>query len=316
MSKRDPFDDDDESVTTQKPVDDEDAKVEKVSTEPDPNDDDAEQPGDSDEQKQARKEKRQERGRLRQAADEARQQAAILHQQLQEERAARVATETTARHIAEFARASQQPQRDPWEVAMENEVTSRRASLRAEHENLVRSERYTPEQQQRMLAEWQKTEIRLQELVNGRANYYRDMQAQQAAPQQETRAREIAAQEQIKIRYPDILANPRATAYMDLTFQRMTKAEGRENNWDTGDLAAAETRRAFRMGTRPAPDAATKARYSGVGGGANGHANGDGSIDMIPKFKRMAEALFPDDKPSVAYKKWAQGPGKRMLANE
>jgi hypothetical protein len=318
MAKRDPFDDDsEESITTQSPADDQEEKAEKVSTEPDVNDEDSEQPGESEEKKAERRERRRERGKLREAAEEAQRQLAETQRQLDAERTARIATETTANNLAQWQRwQQQQPQKDPWEQAIENEVTNRRNSLRAEHAELIRTEKYTPAEQQRMLAEWQKTETRLQEIVTGKQLYIRDMQARQNAPAQAEAAATAAAQAQIGARYPDIVQNERAALWMTHRHMQMVQAEGKPNTWETADLAAAETRRAFKMGQRPAPDAVTKARYSGVGGGANGHANGDGSIEMTPKFKRMAEALHPDDKPSVAWKKWAQGPGKKMLAGD
>ena len=316
MARKDPFDDDDNETTNTPSPEPTDEKPEKLSVEPDPNDDDAEQEGDTEEKKAERRERRKERGTLRAAAEEERRRREDLERQLTEERAARAATEQTARMVAEYARSQAQPQVDPWQQAIENEVQPKRQALMAEHRQLAESGKYTPEEQKRLALEWNKLDQRQQEIITHKALYYRDLQAQQTVPQQEERARIIAANEQIKIRYPDILQNPQAAEYMNLTFMRMTRAEGKPNTWDTGDLAAAETRRAFKMGNRPAPDAATKARYSGVGGGANGHTNGDGKIEMTGRFKKLAESLYPDMPPAKAHKKWAEGPGKKILASE
>lgn len=314
MARKDPFDDDD-NETTQPTPEPAEEKGEKLSVEPDPNDEDSEQSTDTEEQKAARRERRKERGTLRAAAEDERKRREDAERVANEAVARATAAETTARLWAEQSRQSQ-PQVDPWAQAIENEVTPRRQALMAEHRQLVESQKYTPEEQRRLAAEWNKLDIRQQEIITHKQLYYRDLQAQQTAPQMEERQRLIALNEQIKVRYPDIIANEDAARWMNYRFMQMVQAERKPNTFETGDLAAAETRRAFKMGTRPAPDAATKARYSGVGGGANGHTNGDGKIEMIPRFRKLAESLYPDMPPAKAHKKWAEGPGKKILASE
>jgi hypothetical protein len=316
-SKKDPFaDDEEEKVEESSSEPEEEGKPKSLSVEGDPN----EEEGGSDEEKEERKERR--RNRFKEAQEgmrAAEERAARLDSERTEALARAAAAEQVARQAAEWSQRQAQPQKDPWEQAIENEVISKRSAIRAEMENLRNANTYTPQEQQRLANEWQRTEVRQTEILMGKQLYYRDMQQRQQAPQQQQAAAEAALTQQIRMRYPDIVNNPKAYAYMEATFLRSVNAEQKPNDWNTADHAAQEARRAFRLGAPPPPDAATKARYSGIGGGANGHVNGNGGggkIEMLPKFKKMARALYPDMPAHKAEEKWAKTAGKKILEGD
>lgn len=293
----------------------EEGKVQELSTEPDPNE---EPEGESDEAKTARKERRANRFKeAQELATEERKRREEAEQRANEAAARAAAAEQTARMVAEQARSwTQGAQQDPWQAAIENEVAPKRKALMAEHRDLVASGKYDAAEQARLAGEWSKLDIRQQEIVTHKALYYRDMEAQRNAPNLQAQANEAAFNSRMQSEFPDIMANRQHVDHMTATFFQL-RAEGKPNDWTTAAAAAALTRRAFKLGTRPPPDAATKARYSGVGGGANGHTNGSsGKIPMLPKYKKMAEARYPDDPPATAHKKWAQTVGKAVMESD
>jgi hypothetical protein len=313
--KKDPFDDDDDDKTVE-PVEAEEQEgpVKELPVEPDPNEEAS--AGDTEEVKAARRERRQNRFKEAQASAEAEKaRADAAERQLNEERTARIATETAARTYVEANRANQ-PQYDPWQVAAD-EVKTRRLALANEVKILTAEGKYDAEQQQRLLGEWTATEQRLNDISVNKQLYYRDQQQRQYAPNHQAQAQEAAVGAQIQTRYPDVVANPQAARFMEMTFLRAVQAEGRPNNWETADAAAAEARRAFKLGRPPPADAATKARYSGISAGSNGSANGasNGKIGMTSKYKAMAHTRFPDLSEEQAEKKWAQTVGKKILSN-
>jgi hypothetical protein len=141
---------------------------------------------------------------------------------------------------------------------------------------------------------------------------------QQVNPQQ------IAAYvegEQLKAKYADVLSNQAARSWGEgrlyqlasergLTAQNITKAQ----YYELLEEAAEETRQRFGLGNRrraPAPDAATKARFSGVPARSNGGNGETIRVTVGSHQRRMAMARYPDLSEEEAVKKWAHGPGKR-----
>ena len=150
------------------------------------------------------------------------------------------------------------------------------------------------------------------------------MSAKYGAGQQQVNPQQIAAYvegEQLKTKYADVLANPAARSWGEgrlyqlasergITAQNVTKAQ----YYELLEEAAEETRHRFGLGSRrraPAPDAVTRARFSGVPSRSNGGGDGTIRVSMGRDQKRMAHARYPELAEADAEKKWANGPGKR-----
>lgn len=312
-SQRDPFDDNDDKDQV-KPVEASDEKeVEQVSTEPDPNEEHA---GETEEQKEARRERRANRFKEAQEARQAAEaKAAELERQAMEATARAAAAEQVARSYVEYQRATQQPGEDPWKRAAD-QVFNKRLALRSQADELAKNNQFVGEARDKMMRAWQDTEVELQEIAAHKQLYIQNQQSQQYRPNTQAEAEQAAFNARLRSEFPDIIGDQRYTQHMSNTYFAML-AEGKPNTWQTAAAAAAHTRRTFRLNGPPAPDAVTKAKYAGVGGGANG-GNGasNGKIPMLPKYKKMAHARFPDDPPAVAEKKWAQTAGRKILESE
>lgn len=286
----------------------EEGEVKELPTEPDPNE---EPSGGSEEEKEARKERRAERGKLRQAAEAAEARAVELERQVNEANAKAVAAQESARMLALWQQNQGQNRPDPWQTAINNEVVAKRKALMLEHQSLVNENKYDAAAKERLLAEWNQTEQRQQEIITHKQLYIRDQQARQNQPDPQEAANVAAFNSRMQSDFPDIMADKRFVDHMTASYFKLL-AENKPNTWETAALAAAETRRAFRLGTRPPPDAATKARYSGVGGSTNGGPS-NGKIAMLPKYQRMAHARYPNLSEREAEKKWAATVGKKVL---
>ncbi len=127
------------------------------------------------------------------------------------------------------------------------------------------------------------------------------------APAQPQNQHQNNMQVMLMARYPDVMSKGEHFQYADASYKRLI-ATGAPDNWDTIDKAMEETRRQFRLGKAPPPSQATKARYSGVGSGANGTASGGGSrkIELTKEDRVMARHAFPKLKQEDAYKAFAK----------
>ena len=121
---------------------------------------------------------------------------------------------------------------------------------------------------------------------------------------------------QIRMQFPDIVADARASAYADGVFRQLT-ALGRPNDWDTIEAAMKQTRRDLRMGNaEPSrrPNEAERQRYSGLPAGpGSSREDSPKTIRMTPGYKKMAEKLYRNDPPNIAHQKWANTVGKKLL---
>ena len=133
-------------------------------------------------------------------------------------------------------------------------------------------------------------------------------------------ARRIPQQQQDQQRqfwvnqYPEVYRNDKAFQYAQARW-KMREAQGENIGEDQVHEILQEARVQFKLGPKKAPSASERDRFSGVpssGSGGSG-ASGDG-IAMTKDFKRMATALYPDLPEQDAFKKWANGPGKKLKA--
>lgn len=126
--------------------------------------------------------------------------------------------------------------------------------------------------------------------------------------------RQLAFQEQLNMRYPDIASDPKA-ADLGGHIARALIAERGAATWEILDEAAEETRRRLGMkSTRaaPKPTEATKAKFVGAPKGPSGGSSGESKpIRITKKQAQMAENAYPTLAPGKAHQKWWNEVGKK-----
>lgn len=125
----------------------------------------------------------------------------------------------------------------------------------------------------------------------------------------------------LQMEHGDVLSHPMGKAVLQYTVAEEARLVngGAPPNMETARRAIETAKVHFGLSKRPAPTATQRARYdgasssAGVGGGAGGHA--PSTIVLTPAQQQMAEARFPNVSKTEAFKRWANGPGRRMLEN-
>lgn len=140
------------------------------------------------------------------------------------------------------------------------------------------------------------------------------------APQEEARRKADAQRAIYQQKYGDIYAHERsreALIYAEGVYkQSLVRNAGRKTPEQLMDEAMDAARRdVLRTVKRPAPSESTRRRYAGE---PSGPAAGAGdrdvvSVPMTKEYRRMATALYPGMPENEAYKRWAKGPGKRII---
>lgn len=125
----------------------------------------------------------------------------------------------------------------------------------------------------------------------------------------------------IKAKYADIYSNEAALRWGDARLRQLAAEHGGQMTPDVVyqllDQAAEDTRQRFGLGNRqrrPAPDAATRQRFSGVPARAGVNGGTRETVRMGRAEKKLAESLYPTMDPAKAWQKWANGPGRRAAA--
>lgn len=129
--------------------------------------------------------------------------------------------------------------------------------------------------------------------------------------------REVIRQQMMQM-HGDVLGNQATQMYCDGVYKQL-RAMGRPDDWSTLEEAAEATRRNFGMPSRtrrPAPSEASKRKLTGMARGGGAPQNGDSPrvVTLSSQDKKMANALFkhiPSE--TERYKRWASGPGRRLL---
>lgn len=117
-------------------------------------------------------------------------------------------------------------------------------------------------------------------------------------------------------RHNDVFSNEKAKYWAVSEWQKRVYALGEADTEDLAEKILDETRVKYGMKPRRGgggPDAATRARLSGVSAqGSGGVESGEsGAVRMGARERAMARELYDKDPPNVAYQKWANGPGMR-----
>lgn len=114
-------------------------------------------------------------------------------------------------------------------------------------------------------------------------------------------------------KHPDVFGNQRALQYAAGEVSRRL-ARGDAETDDLHDAVMEEARQVI-LGKRPPPDAAQRARATGLPTGARGAPAGERSTFAMPKGGhdyRMAIAMFPNLEPAQACQKWVNVVGKKL----
>ena len=250
-----------------------------------------------------RKEKRNNRikefeertARAERAAEEARreaQEARALHQQrLAHPQDQSQQTNPTARRLQEI-----------------DEATDR---LHREYEAVASRPGFTKEEQQ-------KYEVMARQLQTARISAI----AQASAPQiNEQEIYRRVAWQQFTSEHSDVFSNPKSQSWAIARWQQLVQGEGMADTKDLAEKILDETRVKFgmkpRRGGGSQPDAATRARLSGISAaGGGGDTDTGGAVRMGKRERQMAEALYDNLPPREAWQKWANGPGKRAAMKQ
>jgi len=257
---------------------------------------DAPEPEEEDEEESevapTRREKRANRQTARERAAAAEAEAKVLREQLD-----RVRTPE---------RQQQGPQSAVVDVDRKIRATyAELERLESEYVAAQQNKTLTPEREREMRDRAQELEIQKMELAAERREV-------QTAPQR----RQKELWEQLARDNADVYDNPRARQYAQGRAVQLI-AMGEKDSKELHDRVMAEARQVV-LGVKPRPDAIDRQRATGLSAGPRVAPSTQRSTISMPKgshYYKMAVALYPDLEPNQACQKWAQGPGKRLLAS-
>lgn len=294
---------------------DADGKIEVSLEEPADDDEELEasdeQPEQGKPQQPSRSEKKKQRGQnlVRQAKEEA-------------EAARREAAELRGR-IEELARAQQRPQQQPQTQQsdpLETELKGLQSEFTAYNQRLSAAQQAAQSAQRPMTQEeidkWNGEAWALQERMA-------DLNYRRAAKRHEkpgVTAEQIQAQTlvtQVQSKHADLFQHERGSKLFEAQW-RLELAEGKPDTWETMDAAADKVRQRLGMtprGGRPAPTAATRARFSAQSQSAGSAGDDSDTKPMVfdKNLQKMANALYSHIKdPKKRYEMYAKKVGKEL----
>jgi hypothetical protein len=278
------------------------------SAEPVEVDIDAAQEEIEDSDKPTRNEKRRERYRKIQ---EEREQFRTEREQAQRERdQLRMEAQQMRQMLERFQ--PQPPQEDP--LAEPREAVMK---LFEEQELMYRDySQRLPQMTEQEKAEYNKKfrEMQLQMLIQGGELAVRKRGLHQAPSQEQIRSQVI--QERLLHEHGDVMLDEQKRQYCTGVWT-MLRAKGKPDDWNTINEAAETTRKAYGLPTRaprPAPSDGYKRKLMGMGRGGASSGEEPRTVTMTGLHKQMANAAFKHIKdPNERYKRWAAGPGARLL---
>jgi hypothetical protein len=163
----------------------------------------------------------------------------------------------------------------------------------------------TPAREREMRDRAQELEIQKMELAAERREV-------QTAPQR----RQKELWDQLARDNSDVYDHPQARQYAQGRAVQLI-ALGHKDNRELHDKVMAEAREVV-LKVRPKPDAIDRQRAAGMSAGPRAVAQPGRATISMPKgshYYKMAVALYPDLEPAQACQKWAQGPGKKLVAS-
>ena len=282
----------------------------EIQPEPDAGegDDEEDDEGEPEPSRQARPSK----GRRGEAFRQAREQAAQvpeLQRQLNETR------EAMARMQGMFQQDMHQRQHgaNPYKDLEDRVQAAYDEQNRHYEQFMARAPKLTPEERD-------KEARRAMELDRKKAEAQFELVAAQRGIGRTPSAQEMeqrAFQAQLNARYPDLVGTRAGQAGMLILQNKLL--QGQPYTWETIDAAADEARAQFNMPSgrrQPAPNEATKAKYSGIprGGGGGAKPNAAAPTKITKNQDKMVAAMYPAmyaENPNKARQKWWNNFGKK-----
>lgn len=223
-----------------------------------------------------RQQKRRERGKLRAELDELRQQREQDRQEYQRrlDEAYRLVQQTSQRQHPT------QQQTDPEDAELEQ----------VQQQNTLLLQAW---QALKEPTEAQRTDFmrRAQELRNRETAVHVRKQLRSVVPSQEQQ--QMHAQQQfINARYPDVMSNDRARAWVDAEYRKRV-VEGKPHHVDTLDEVMNDARRQWKIGPRQADASLTRKLQGMPSSGGGGGARSKSTVTLSPLEQRMADRMYP-----------------------
>lgn len=238
----------------------------------------------------------------------AKREAEELRQQLQQQNQQLSQLSQQVAHTQGFVQGRVGPQEDPIKQAL-------RATYEAEQELARRIDMMGRQDPQAVQQNQQKFLDELTEIQSQRAYLQHIQNEQRLAPQrQQEQQRQFWAG--MASANPDVFQRPEYVNWGTAHYWQLV-AEGSPQSMETINKALQATRSRFRLGKQPAPTQREKARYTAAPAGAvGGGGAGPTTITMTRNHQRAAEAMYPNDKPEVAHRKWAKSVGPSYVARK
>lgn len=250
------------------------------------------------ETEESRKESRRQRRAERQSQ----------FRQAQEEAARLRAEVEVLKRAPQYQPPPPQQQQSPHAARLQ-QIEAERQRLFQQYEAVASRPGYDRNSQQH-----QEFERRAQELENLRVATIVDARASHGQPDVKELARQIAWQN-FQSEHHDVFNDQKAITWAMGEWQKRV-AEGHADTRDMAEEILDNARRRFGMRPRrgsPAPDAATRQRFSGVASRSASSAPQDAKVKMSADDKRMARIAFMKEgvTEAQAYQRWANTVGKK-----
>jgi len=263
--------------------------------------------GLSDKQKESRSERR--RNRYRELQEERSSAVKRAEEAERREREAReMLLQVSRQSMPQAAPRPEEP--DPLDKELDQTFAEQRL-LYQQHNSRTTA----PSQEEFEAFDRKARELQKKILVLGGRIALRETGVKAQNPQE---VRDQVVREQMMQHHGDVLGQQNTQMYCDGVWRQL-RAKGKPDDWSTLEEAAEMTRKAFGMPSRsrrPQPSESYKAKLSGSsrGSGATSQDSGPRVVTLTKEHKAMANAMYkhiPSE--SERYKRWAAGPGKRLL---
>jgi hypothetical protein len=200
-----------------------------------------------------------------------------------------------------------------------DELYNEKQALSTQYEQLVSKGALTDDLKKMLWQKQRELETRTVQL-NTRYMQLRDPSNDPGYQQQNSSRQAVV--NWLQMEHGDVLQHPQASAvlmYAQAEEVRLVQ-NGAPRDRNTAQRAIEAAKLHFGLSKRPPPSAAQRARYDGASSSAaagGGSPNGGvpSTLVLTKAQQQMAEARFPKLSPQEAYKRWANGPGRRMLEN-
>ncbi|MDX2253284.1 MAG: hypothetical protein NW202_13445 [Nitrospira sp.] len=215
------------------------------------------------------------------------------------------------RQVHEEPQSKRNPDVERIDAELQDVFTQEEILLR---EIRAKADSMTPEQMERYRKQGREIEIKKGTLINRRARA-------ESAEEDRRQMADAAVQSQLYSKYKDVLDNQDARTYAEgLIRVKSVTERGRKTLDEITEDAMAETRRVVLRQARPTRTPSERSRFDGGPKAAGGSGPDTGPVTQVvmhKAFRRMANEAFPHIKDeNERYKRWAKGPGARVMKEE